>query len=220
MSFFARLEAVCNDAVERAFAVAFPSALEPVQIARKLVAAYEAAVPTPRGSHRFVVTLSAADHARLAADLPYLEAQWRTMLARLAERSGRLRTSPEVRAEIGASVATGTVSIVAEPLEAPLRLVLRVRRGVPPNATALLGARLSIGRDPACDLVLVDPRVSRRHCTIEPVERGLAFRDLGSSNGITLNGVRRTTGALALGDVLGIGDCELVVEGAPSDGAR
>lgn len=215
MTLFARLESVCAEAVERAFALAFPSALEPVQIARKLVAAYESGgLASGRSGRRFIVSLSAADFARLEPDRGYLEQQWRTMLARLAERSGQPQRAPDVRTEIGPGVATGTVTIVVEALPEPTRLALRVRRGVPPNRTVSLAGPVSIGRDPACDLVLVDPRASRRHCTIEATQGGLAFRDLGSSNGSFLNGERRESAALALGDVLGIGDCELVVEPA------
>lgn len=215
MSFFARVEAACANVVERTFALAFPSALEPVQIARKLVAAYESGAATSgRSGRRFIVTLSAADYARLERDRSYLETQWRTMLARLAERSGHPQRAPDVRAEIGPGVATGTVAIVVEALAQPARLALRVRRGVPPNAAVALAGTVTLGRDPACDLPLVDPRVSRRHCAIDVTREGLAFRDLGSSNGTALNGVRRGTGALALGDVLVVGDCELVVEAA------
>ncbi len=215
MSAIARLEATLANAVERAFAIAFPSALEPVQIARKLVAAFESGAATSdRLGRRFLVTLSAADYARLAGDRAYLETQWSTMLARLAERSGHPQRAPEVRARIGAGIATGTVTIVVEPLAEPTRLALRVRRGVPPNAEIPLAGTLAIGRDPACDLVLVDPRVSRRHCAIEATPTGFAFRDLGSSNGTACNGVRADAGALALGDVLTLGDCELVVEAA------
>lgn len=213
MNFLARLEAASANLVERTFALAFPSALEPVQISRKLVAAYESGAATSgRGGRRFIVTLSATDFARLERDRGYLEAQWRAMLGRLAERSGQPQRAPDVRTEIGSGVATGTVAIVVETLVEPARLALRVRRGVPPSAEIGLETPVTIGRDPACDLVLVDPRVSRRHCTIEVTNDGLAFRDLGSSNGTALNGARRETGPLALGDVLVVGDCQLVVE--------
>jgi len=220
VSVFTRIEAACSNAVERAFALAFPSALEPVQIARKLVAAYESgATASGRSGRRFIVTVSATDYARLERDRSYLETQWRTMLARLAERSGQPQRAPDVRTEIGAGIATGTVAIVVELLARPERLALRVRRGVPPNAQVALEQPVTIGRDPACDLVLVDPRVSRRHCAIDVTSGGLAFRDLGSANGTTLNGERREAGTLALGDVLVAGDCELIVEAAPEEEA-
>lgn len=220
MSFFAQLETACATAVERAFALAFPSALEPVQVARKLVAAFEAGGSVPRrAGRRFIVRMSANDYARLAPDLPYLERQWSAMLARLAERSGRPQRPPEVRSEAAPGIATGTVSIVAEALPEPLDLALRVRRGLPAGLRVPLGPRATfvVGRDPACDVVLVDPRVSRRHLEIANEGETPRFRDLGSSNGTRLNGVPVERGELALGDVLALGDSELVVE--PGDAA-
>jgi ABC-type multidrug transport system ATPase subunit/pSer/pThr/pTyr-binding forkhead associated (FHA) protein len=49
---------------------------------------------------------------------------------------------------------------------------------------------LSIGRDPANDLPLDSPLVSRRHARAERVDAGHALIDLGSTNGTYVNGVR------------------------------
>ncbi len=214
MTFFAQLETACATAVERAFAMAFPSALEPVQVARKLVAAFESgASPAGRVGRRFVVRLSPADFSRLAADLPYLERQWGAMLARLSERSGRPERTPEVCAEESGAVASGTVTIVTEALPEPRELALRVRRGMPDGARIVLGAgTIVVGRDPACDLVLVDPRVSRRHLEIVSDGAAFRFRDLDSSNGTIVNGAPAAQGELGLGDLLLLGDSELTVE--------
>ena len=128
---FVRLEAACASAVERTFALAFPSALEPVQIARKLAATFEAGPVAPRNGRRFIVRLHPHDHARLANDLPYLERQWRAMLARLAERSQSPQRAPDVATLLDPNVAAGTVRVVTETLTAPARLVLCMRKGVP-----------------------------------------------------------------------------------------
>jgi len=214
VSIFAQLETACASAVERAFAMAFPSALEPVQVARKLVAAFESgASPAGRAGRRFLVRMSPADFNRLAADLPYLERQWGAMLARLSERSGRPERTPEVCAEESEAVASGTVTIATEALPEPRELVLRVRRGMPQGARLALGpGAIVVGRDPACDLVLVDPRVSRRHLEIVSDGAAFRFRDLDSSNGTLVNGAAATRGELGLGDVFLLGDSELTVE--------
>lgn len=218
MSFFARVEAVCAEAVERAFAVAFPSALEPVQIARKLVAAFESgAAASGRGGRRFVVRLNPADYARFATDRSYLERQWSAMLAHLAERSGRPQRRPEVCAESDASVAGGTVAVSVEALPEAERLALRVRKGLPQDARVVLDRTLILGRDASSDLVLLDPRVSRRHVEVALEAGRWHFRDLGSANGTRQNGARTPAGELGLGDVLGLGDTELLVE--PDDAA-
>jgi hypothetical protein len=213
-SVFARIEAVCATAVERAFATAFPSALEPVQVARKLVAAYESANDgASRTGRRYLVRMSDADFGRLEADLPYLERQWTAMLSRLAERSGRPARTPEVRVERTPGIAPGTVSIGSEALAPPSNVALRVRRGVPASVRLPSGlATVVVGRDPACDLVLVDPRVSRRHLAIACDGATYRCSDLGSSNGTRLNGVAFVAGDIGLGDVLSLGDSELVVE--------
>lgn len=65
-----------------------------------------------------------------------------------------------------------------------------------------------IGRQADCDVALTHSRkVSRKHCCIAQVNNSYVVRDLGSTNGIFINGtrVRKETG-LALGDELAIGD--------------
>ena len=217
---FLRLETLCANAVERAFAIAFPSALEPVQVARKLVGAFEAGgARVSRAGRRFTVRLHPSDYARFEPDLPYLERQWGTMLAKLAERSGRPQSPPEVRAEIDTALASGTVAIVTAARSEPERLVLRVRKGVPPNARLALAGDVVIGRDPSCSLSLADPRASRRHVRIATDGVRPRFADLGSSNGTLLNGRRVEGGTLDCGDVLTLGDSELVIEADTARGA-
>jgi hypothetical protein len=214
MNVFARLEAVCASAVERAFALAFPSALEPVQIARKLVAAFEAGgVPDGRGGRRFTVLLAPSDLARFEPSRTYLERQWLGMLVRLAERSGFPQRPPVVSMQADPAIASGTVGIAVEPLPEPTRLSLRLRRGVPLGAHAALRGALLVGRDAGCDLALFDPRVSRRHLALDVTAEGaVQFSDLGSSNGTYVNGRRVAQGTLRCGDVVLLGDSELVVQ--------
>ncbi len=208
---FARIEAVCANAVERAFALAFPSALEPVQVARKLVAAFESGTSS-RGGRRFRVHVGATDYARLRSELPYLERQWTTMLVRLVERAGRPERPPLVSVVCDERVAGGTVAIVVEKRAEPVRLALRVRKGMPANARVVLDRRITVGRDAACDLALVDSRVSRHHLEIVAESGALRVRDTGSTNGTILNGAAVAAAELGLGDVLRVGDSELVVE--------
>jgi pSer/pThr/pTyr-binding forkhead associated (FHA) protein len=65
---------------------------------------------------------------------------------------------------------------------------------------------LVLGRDPRCDARLDSPLVSRKHCCIILSESAVIVRDLGSLNGIRINGERVTTGRLQPGDELAIGD--------------
>ncbi|HWR71634.1 MAG TPA: sigma 54-interacting transcriptional regulator [Nitrospirota bacterium] len=59
------------------------------------------------------------------------------------------------------------------------------------------------------DLVLADPTVSRRHAVIEETPKGYAIRDLESTNGTHLDGVRVREGYIAAGTVLRLGETEL-----------
>lgn len=70
-----------------------------------------------------------------------------------------------------------------------------------------------VGRDPTCDLVVNDPKSSRRHAVVESAPDGLVIRDTGSANGITVNGKKTDRSALRPGDVFRIGDVEVTVLG-------
>jgi ABC transport system ATP-binding/permease protein len=64
---------------------------------------------------------------------------------------------------------------------------------------------LTIGRDPRNDLVLDDPRVSRRHALLRRVGDSFRIEDLGSTNGSFLNGRRVDRADLREGDHLQLG---------------
>ncbi len=74
---------------------------------------------------------------------------------------------------------------------------------------------LTIGRDPACDLVLDDRRVSRRHAEIRPRLGRYTLYDLRSTNGTFVNGRRVTEVVLSDGDQLSIGGIELAFRAEP-----
>ena len=65
---------------------------------------------------------------------------------------------------------------------------------------------LLVGRHPECDIQIESRKISRRHCCIAQVSDFLVVRDLGSTNGIRINGVRVGEGRLAAGDELTLGN--------------
>ncbi len=75
-----------------------------------------------------------------------------------------------------------------------------------PSTFPLAGARVTIGRSSANDIVLSDQFSSGVHAVIAPTERGYALIDQGSKNGTFVNG-RRVSGEidLARGDEVLIG---------------
>ena len=63
---------------------------------------------------------------------------------------------------------------------------------------------LSVGRDPSCDVSAVDPQLSRRHAEFVVSGPQVVVRDLGSRNGILVNGRRLPEALLSAGDVVQI----------------
>jgi predicted component of type VI protein secretion system len=64
---------------------------------------------------------------------------------------------------------------------------------------------LLLGRHPECDIQIESRKISRRHCCIAQVNDYLVVRDLDSTNGIRINGVRVLEGQLHDGDEVTIG---------------
>ncbi|HRZ10796.1 MAG TPA: FHA domain-containing protein, partial [Gemmatimonadales bacterium] len=69
------------------------------------------------------------------------------------------------------------------------------------------GRTLIVGRAVECDVPVFDPTVSRHHAqlTADEFGEGVRVRDLGSSNGTSINGVRVTEGLLAPNDAVAFG---------------
>jgi hypothetical protein len=65
-------------------------------------------------------------------------------------------------------------------------------------------AMVVVGRHPACDARLDSLRVSRHHCCMMQDSGEVVVRDLGSTNGIRINGQRVEMGRLKGGDELSI----------------
>ena len=69
-----------------------------------------------------------------------------------------------------------------------------------------LGSRAVAGRDPSCEVCLEDPSVSRRHAEFRLLEDGSwQVVDLGSTNGVKVNGRRVSETPLKPGDEIVLG---------------
>lgn len=81
-----------------------------------------------------------------------------------------------------------------------------------------------VGRHPDCDAVILHSRkISRKHCAIALVNSKFVVRDLGSMNGIWVNGERVEQQApVNIGDELMIGDVafRLQADKVPSNGNK
>ncbi len=125
--------------------------------------------------------------------------------ARLVRPAG---DSPEMeQAAHGRTMVHSTAERVQEPLAEERRarrgrafVVAEGKRRPVPAAGAVLG------RSRDCDVVLADTNISRHHAEIRPAGTGWTVADLGSTNGVRVNG-RPANGAvpLAPGDRLELG---------------
>jgi HD-GYP domain-containing protein (c-di-GMP phosphodiesterase class II) len=94
----------------------------------------------------------------------------------------------------------------------------RIRlRGVSPQLEGKhweTATQLRIGRFENLEIVLNDPSISRKHAEIVIGEQGWVLRDLGSTNGTFLNGIRvgRSDRKLRQRDVVQFGNLVLVVQ--------
>jgi pSer/pThr/pTyr-binding forkhead associated (FHA) protein len=86
---------------------------------------------------------------------------------------------------------------------------LIVSGGSHPRELVLVGTMI-VGRDPACDISeSTDPLLSRRHAAFNAGPREVLVRDLGSRNGILVNGARTAESVLQSGDVVQIGHLQV-----------
>jgi len=76
----------------------------------------------------------------------------------------------------------------------------------------LSGNRVVLGRSREADIVLQDPNVSRRHAELRREDGGWQVVDLGSTNGIKVNGRRVDNQPLRPGDQITIGVTDLTFE--------
>jgi two-component system, NtrC family, response regulator HydG len=92
---------------------------------------------------------------------------------------------------------------------APL-FVLRVVSGRDTGKSRILdwnvAPRVLVGQSRLCELVLTDPKVSRRHLSVAQDGRSVRVTDLGATNGTRVGGVRLVEALLDGGETLEVGD--------------
>jgi pSer/pThr/pTyr-binding forkhead associated (FHA) protein len=79
------------------------------------------------------------------------------------------------------------------------------------NVVPLKGGELVVGRHPSCNLVFPGAKVSRRHARFSAAA-GVSVEDLGSANGVFVNGARvEGKVRLAIGDRVVVGDVDIEI---------
>jgi hypothetical protein len=82
------------------------------------------------------------------------------------------------------------------------------------DRTVTLETTLVVGRDAACDVCIDTVRLSRRHAEFTLTDQGVVVRDLGSRNGVLLNGTRVDDARVTSGARILLGDVAVTVSGA------
>jgi hypothetical protein len=101
----------------------------------------------------------------------------------------------------------------------PAKLILYPPQRAPRFLVLRDGETLDVGRDPACGLVVEDPRVSKRHARLRWTGSGWALEDLGSKNGTSVNAEAADGRPLRDGDVLSLGGLPARFETVTADEA-
>jgi hypothetical protein len=99
---------------------------------------------------------------------------------------------------------------------------LVVLTGAAAGALHPLGPEQTVGRGRDAAIRIADPRASRVHARLRVESRGASIEDLGSKNGVRVNGVRiepRRPAPVAAGDEIVLGDTAVALEEGSSGGA-
>ncbi|MGA8209500.1 MAG: DUF3662 and FHA domain-containing protein [Nocardioidaceae bacterium] len=236
MGFLQRFENRLEQMVSGAFAKAFRSAVQPVEIASALQREVDNSAQILSRNRRLVpnrfhVDLSPSDHARLAPYSGTLVEELTEMLREHAhdqayvfpgpvtidfEQDDELTTGRfRVRSSAMATVTPAAGRAASETAVRRARAVLEVNGTRHP----LDPPGLVVGRGSEADLRIDDPGVSRRHAEIRvearpsasPGDTGVSVVDLGSTNGLLVNGSKVQQATLADGGTIKIGNTTMTV---------
>ena len=223
-----RFEQRLEELISGAFARAFRSAVQPVEIAAALQREVDSNAQILSRQRRlapndFHVELSPADMARLAPYDSTLAEELRHQLKEYADQQGFVFPGRIViEFEETKELTTGRFRIKSRAQaavrgeEATDTQVRRAKAYLEINGTRHpLHAALVVGRGSDADLRINDPGVSRRHVEFLMRERGqdlhVEVRDLGSTNGMMVNGQKMASSVVDDGTQVRIGNTTITV---------
>jgi hypothetical protein len=231
MGIFARFEKKVEGAVSGVFARAFKGDVQPVEIAARLQRELDAEAKLMSRDKRlvpneFTVHLSQHDHDKLAPYANTLTAELAAELRNHAREMGYVFNGPiKIGFELDSRLPTGRFTVSSQAVAGI------TQRGGRPSETSISRAPLVlevngtrhplqppglvIGRGSEADLRINDPGISRRHAQIRVNPAGQSLQidivDLGSTNGIMVNGHKVQQAALREGARIEIGSTRMLV---------
>ena len=126
-----------------------------------------------------------------------------------APAPGHVETPPEFGHTMVYSPDREARPLAPDEPEAPPGRWMLVGEG---KRTVLSGSRILIGRSRDCDVPLEDPNVSRRHAELRREDGAWVVADLGSTNGVKVNGQLVEQAQVHPGDELTLGLARLRLE--------
>lgn len=235
MGLLDNLEQRLDRIVNGSFSKAFKSEVQPVELGAALQQEIDTRADNVAGQivapNLFVIELSSADHARLSPYFGTLISEL-TQLANnyVSEQRYRILHRVDINFGLDSTFETGVFRIrstSAEPSGAPSAAVPNqsvVESQIPvasmsaadtPRLTDISGNEYritksvtNIGRGTDADIQIADNGASRLHCAIVLGSQVLV-RDLGSTNGTTVDGRRITEAVLHDGSIIKIGNTTL-----------
>lgn len=202
--------------VNGAFAKTFRSGLQPVEIAAALKRQLDtkaAVVARDRvlAPNTFAVRISPDDHARMLELGPTLLAELTAALNRHAKDQRFQFAGPvSITLQPDPRLALGLVEVDSETVggEVGWHPVLEIGGTKHP----LDKARTILGRGAEADITLNDTGASRQHAEVQWDGRRGRVRDLGSTNGTLVDGVKVSDQVLEPGSVIQIGRTRIVFQ--------
>lgn len=229
MGVFDKAEKKIESAVGKVFARAFKGDVQPVEIAAGIQRELDAEARLLTKGKRLVpnqfgIGLSSHDYDRL---YPYAKTLTAEILPGIrehaAERQYIFNGPISITYYCDQTLPTGqfTVASEATDVDEPSRLPAQAARQMVLEVNGvrhlLTPPGLLIGRGSNADLRLDDPGISRRHAMILVAADGtVTIEDLGSTNGVHVNGVRISKTALNEGSRIELGSTRLLVH-TPSE---
>lgn len=229
MGVFDKVEKGLENVVGNVFARAFKGDVQPVEITARLQRELDAETTLLSRDRTLVpndfsIGLSQHDYDRLTPYGKTLSSEIGGQLMTYASEKGYIFNGPisidyvlDASLPIGRftvnSTAVASVDAAApeRPSSRPAALVIEVNGVRHP----LTPPGLTIGRGTEADLRINDPGVSRLHAQIKVVQTdtgvSVSVEDLGSTNGITVDGVRTRQAMLSQGSRIDIGSTHLTV---------
>jgi hypothetical protein len=235
MGILERFEKKVEGAVNGVFARAFKGDVQPVEIAARLQRELDGEAKLMSRDKRLVpnefeVGLSQHDHDKLAPYSKTLTAELARELSTYARDLGYVFNGPiKIILQLDSKLPTGRFTVASQAVAG----VHANRQPVVPSATdrpgrggplvlevngtrhSLQPPGMTIGRGAEADLRISDPSISRLHAEIRVSDSSdgqhIDIIDLGSTNGITVNGHKVEQSTLGEGSRIQIGATRMLV---------